>query len=340
MDAPPRSTILMVPRDTFSGFPSSMENVARHRENGARMLVLDAGSPARVRRRLADLAVAHDVALIRVDPYLSPNEARNLAMRYVTTEFAVFIDNDARVEHGWLEALETCATETGAALVAPVTMSAELGVEEVHQAGGAAHVEDVDGKRMLRNSQAHRGKQVSDLATSQRSVTEEGEFHGLLTDCDWFRRVGGLDEAFLSLYDHTDFRMRVREAGGTVWAEPGSVVTYGRPRFIDWRDVPFYVLRWSDAWNHRSCERLVEAWELDIDPTVGVRQWATTRRRYAYRPYTTPFNRAGRLGRPVVDLVDRVAQGRVVSAWERSRGAGRRVEVVHAASWNARSTVP
>ena len=176
---------------------------------------------------------------------------------------------------------------------------------------------------------------ASDLATSRRSVTEEGEFHCLLADRAWFLRVGGLDEEYLSLYDHTDFCMRVREAGGAIWTEPTSVITYGRPRFISARDIPYYVLRWSEAWNQRSCDRLIQEWRLDVDPTVGVRQWATVRRRYGYRPYTTLFNRMGRFGRPVVDLVDRVTQRRVVAAWERSRGERPHVRVVHGATWNA-----
>ena len=45
MDTPPRSTIVMTPRDTFSEFPTSLDNVARHRENGARLLAVDAASP-------------------------------------------------------------------------------------------------------------------------------------------------------------------------------------------------------------------------------------------------------------------------------------------------------
>ena len=299
------------------------------------MLVLDAGSPDSVRRRLEQLAVEHDVGLLRTDRHLSPNQARNLAMQHVTTAFAAFVDNDIRVHAGWLTTLEQCALETGAAAVAPVTVMAERGMQEVHQGGGVARVEVRDGARVYVTSQDHRGEQIDDLASASRSVTEEGEFHCLLVSRDWFNRVGGLDEAFLSLYDHSDFCMRLRDAGGSIWFEPGAVVTYGRPRFIDRRDRRYYVLRWSDRWNQLSAERLVTAWKLDADPSFGQRLWATERRRYGYRPYTTPFNRMGRFGRPVVDLVDRIAQRRVVSAWEQSRSSPLDVHVVNRASWNA-----
>ncbi len=89
--------------------------------------------------------------------------------------------------------------------------------------------------------------------------------------------------------------MHVREAGGSVWFEPEAVVSYGRPRFIDRRDRAFYVLRWSECWNARSRDRFQSVWRLDTDPYRGVANWANTRRRYAYRPFTTPFNRIGSL---------------------------------------------
>jgi hypothetical protein len=337
MDIMPRSTIVMVPRETFSDFASSMDDVARHRERDARMIVIDAASPGPVRRRLEQLAVLHDVALLRVNRYLSPNESRNLAMTYVDTEFVVFIDNDTRVQTGWLRALEDCAIETGAAIVAPTTVMTERGKRELHQTGGLAHITEVGGRRTFENVQDRRGEPVAGFS-AERSMTEEGEFHCTLVDCSWFRKVGGLDEGLPSLYDHSDLAMRVRAAGGQVWFEPGSVISYGRPMFISWRDVPFYVLRWCDDWNERSGARFVTAWKLDIDPSEGPRNWAKVRRRYAYRPYVTPFNRIGRFGRPVVAFIDHVIEARVVASWQRSCAEELRVDVVHRASWDARPT--
>jgi hypothetical protein len=111
------------------------------------------------------------------------------------------------------------------------------------------------------------------------------------------------------------------------------VVTYGRPRFIGARDRAFYVLRWSDEWNACSGHRFRSKWRLDADPVQNAANWARNRRRYAYRPFTTPFNRLGPLGRPVTDLVDRVAQERVVAAWRRAGPARIEPRLTHIASW-------
>jgi hypothetical protein len=155
-------------------------------------------------------------------------------------------------------------------------------------------------------------------------------------DTSWLRKVGGLDPELYSLFEHTDVCMQIRAAGGTVWSEPESVVSYGRPRFIDRRDRAYYTLRWSEDWNERSGRRFQAVWKLDEDPAVRVARWANERRRYAYRPFTTPLNRVGRFGRPVVDLIDRLAQGRVVASWQRSMREDAEPRFAHVASWQPR----
>jgi GT2 family glycosyltransferase len=329
----PASTIIMVPRESFAEGPASVSNVCAHRENGARLVVVDPGSPPRVQRALEDLARRHDFSLIRVDRYLPPNQARNLAIEHLTTKFAVFLDNNVRVSPGWLDALERCATETGAAVVAPTSITIELGRSEIHQMGGEAHVAERDGVRSLRNSHLHQGDAVERRDQATRRTTEEAEFHSVLVATTWLERFGGLDPELLSLYEHTDLCMRVRDAGGSVWFEPDAVVSYGRSRFVDRRDRAYYVLRWSEEWNERSSERFQATWDLDADPYPGIANWTTTRRRYAYRPFTTPLNRIGRFGRPIVDLVDRFAQRRVVARWERSRHDPAPARLSHRASW-------
>jgi hypothetical protein len=166
-------------------------------------------------------------------------------------------------------------------------------------------------------------------------LTEECEFHCVLVNCEWFRRIGGLDEALLSMFEHSDFSMRIRDAGGTIWFEPESVVSFGRPRFIDRRDRTYYVLRWSEDWSTRSSRHFRSVWHLDADPIEEVASWLLEYRRFGYRPFITPFNRMGRVGRPVVDAVDRIAQRRVRSLWERERRSVPAPRFTHRASWQA-----
>src|SRR6476660_1861154 len=241
----PRTTIVIVIREAFASTVATIEAVCRHRENDARVLIVDAGSPRSVQREIKRLAEVHDLGLLRVDRYLAPNQARNLGMEHVTTPFAVFVDNDVKVSAGWLDALEECAIDTGAAVVAPTIITDELGHTEVHHTGGEARIVERDGVRILEETMWDHGESTDGVASLSRSVTGEPEFHCVFVDTDWYRRVGGLDEELLSLFEHTDFAMRIREAGGSVWCEPRALVSYGRPRFIKQPDRAYYTLRWS-----------------------------------------------------------------------------------------------
>ena len=58
--------------------------------------------------------------LLRIDDYRSPNEARNLALPYIESDFVAFVDDDLVFPSGWLERLVECAEDTGAWLVSPV----------------------------------------------------------------------------------------------------------------------------------------------------------------------------------------------------------------------------
>ena len=58
--------------------------------------------------------------------------------------------------------------------------------------------------------------------------------------------------------------MSVIQAGGTVYFEPDSVVTYVSAP-LEWSDLHFYMLRWSNAWELASLSRLREKWQLAED---------------------------------------------------------------------------
>lgn len=95
------------------------------------------------------------------------------------------------------------------------------------------------------------------------------EFHCALVRRSMFEKVGGLDEKMLSTKEHIDFCMTVREAGGSVWFEPASIITYVFPcraRPMSPEDWPFFALRWSNSYGTRSLDHFVRKWGLRTDP--------------------------------------------------------------------------
>jgi GT2 family glycosyltransferase len=263
----PKVTLVVVPRERFSCAQTSLESLYEHTRMPFKLVYVDGNSPAKVRDYLAEQAEIKGFRLIRTDYYLYPNQARNLGAAAVETPYLVFVDNDVVVTPGWLEALVSCAEETGAAVVGPLMCQHEPIHEEIHFAAGESHIwVDKTGRRRLREKMYRQGKAVDQMQLQlQRIETELAEFHCVLVRREVLEKLGGLDEAMLNTKEHLDFCMSVRELGETVYFEPTSLVTYVPGPPLEWGDLHYYMLRWSDEWTLKSLHRLRDKWNLAED---------------------------------------------------------------------------
>ena len=263
----PQVTIVVVPRERFSCTQESLESIYKYTEIPFKLVYVDGNSPAKVRRYLEAQAQAKNFQIVRTDYYLSPNHARNIGLSYVDTKYLVFFDNDVIVSPGWLKALVACAEETEATVVGPLMCQYKPLHKIVHFSGGESHIfTDVKGRRRIREKMYKQGQKVSNVRPKlQRTQTELAEFHCVLVRTNIFERISQLDEAMLNTKEHLDFCMTVAEAGGTVYFEPDSIVTYVPGPPLDWTDIHFYMLRWSDAWTLASLNQLRQKWNLAED---------------------------------------------------------------------------
>ncbi|BAB76902.1 glycosyltransferase family 2 protein [Anabaena sp. FACHB-709] len=277
-------TIVVVPRERFSCTQASLESIYEHTKIPFKLIYVDGNSPTKVRKYLQKQAQEKNFQLIRTDYYLSPNHARNIGLSHVDTKYLVFLDNDVIVSPGWLQALVNCAETTGATVVGPLMCEKEPIHERIHFAGGESHIViDVKGRRHLREKMYKQGHQVSELRSQlQQTETELAEFHCTLIRREIFEQIGYLDEEMLNTKEHLDFCMNVIQAGGKVYFEPDSLVTYVPGPPLEWSDLHFYMLRWSDAWTLASLQRIRAKWNLSEDgyfqtkyKKLGVRRVAT-----------------------------------------------------------------
>lgn len=263
----PLVTIVVVPRERFSYTRTSLDSLYEHTQIPFKLVYVDGNSPQKLNQHLTEQAQIRGFKLLRTDYYLYPNQARNLGMQHVDTKYIAFVDNDVVVSPGWLKALTQCAEETDAAVVGPLMCQYEPIHQEIHFAGGEAHIwKDKLGRRRLREKMLHQGKPVSDVRSQlERTPTELAEFHCVLVRRDIFDQVGPLDEAMLNTKEHLDFCMIVRETGESVYFEPDALVTYvpGPPQEL--ADVHYYMLRWSDQWTLGSLQHFREKWNLAED---------------------------------------------------------------------------
>ena len=263
----PLVTIVVVPRERFSYTHQSLTSIYQNTELPFELVYVDGNSPAPVKEYLAVQAQHRGFELIRTDYYLYPNQARNLGLSKVKTKYVVFADNDIVVQPGWLKTLVDCAESTNAAVVGPLMCQHEPIHAEIHCAGGESRIiVDAKGRRRMREKMYKQGHQTVKMRSQmQRSQTELCEYHCMLVRMDIFEELGYLDEQMLNTKEHIDFCMQVMEAGHQVYFEPDSLVTYVPAVPLQWSDMHYYMLRWSDDWETKSLERMRSKWDLAND---------------------------------------------------------------------------
>lgn len=263
----PIVTIVVVPRERFSYARKSLESIYENTIIPFKLIYVDGNSPHELKKYLKEQSQAKGFSLIRTEQYLYPNQSRNIGIQQVDTQYLVFVDNDVIVSPGWLSALVNCAEETNSSVVGPLMCQHEPIHSEIHFAGGESHIwVDKKGRRRLREKMYSQGKALGHVQTIlRRQETELAEFHCVLVRYSTFEKIGLLDEKMLNTKEHLDFCMMVREAGGSVYFEPTSVVTYVPGPPSQWSDLHYYMLRWSDEWTLKSLHRLQEKWNLAED---------------------------------------------------------------------------
>ena len=309
-------TIVVVPRERFSYSRESLESIYEHTQYPFKLIYVDGNSPAHIRDYLAAQAKQRQFQLIRKDTYLSPNSARNIGLKEVTSKYVVFIDNDVVVSSNWLKPLVDCAETTQATIVSPLLCQGTPIHEEVHCAGGESGVRVESNRRRIIEKIYDQGRRVADVRPKlQQQQTGLAEFHCMLVRTEIFAQIGFLDEALLSTKEHVDLCMMVAAAGGTVYLEPESVVTYVPGPPLEWTDLHYYMLRWSDRWELASLKHLREKWNLSEDEyfqnkykRLGIRRQMTI-----IRPFARKLS-LGNFGFRVINKILR-EMDRVLNRW-------------------------
>jgi GT2 family glycosyltransferase len=311
-------SVVVVPRQRWSFAERSLATVLEHLPDGVQLVYVDGGSPPHISRRLEAAVGEVSGVWIRRDCVLAGNEARNLGVEAATGRYVVFVDNDVVPRAGWLEALVSCADETGAAAVGPIILQGrDESTAVVHSADGDLIIDD----GVLTHVQRH---VLEDLDQAVEAVgrrrTDQLEFHTMLVRREVLDQLGPLDEELKSMGDHEDLMLSIRQAGGEAWVDAASVVAYLTMVPLDPGEVAYWQLRWSEQWNRGSVERFAEKWGLDIDAgwPAGAARWASAERTRWYHGRSRLHHHAGRALRrafntPVLSDPCRRFEQRVVS---------------------------
>jgi GT2 family glycosyltransferase len=279
-----RATVAFVPREVFSTTERSLETLYERTREPFELVCVDGHSPPAVRDYLDRAARERQFTLIRTDGYVTPNQARNLAVQRVATPYVVFVDNDVLVTEGWLGALCDCADATGAWVVGPLYFEFLPEGRRLHMFGGECRITTNDaGQRVYYERHHHAHELRTDVAEPLvRRRTELIEFHTVLVSMQAFRALGPLDEGLLCNAEHGDLCLRVMHAGHEIWLEPSAQITYAPPKRLAAEDEAFFLLRWSEAWASATHRRIDDKWNLTPGnrETARACRWVADHRRY------------------------------------------------------------
>ena len=227
---------------------------------------VDGRSRRSVRHELDRLRDELGFVVLRADRRLTPNQARTIGLREVTTPYVVFVDNDCLVQPGWLTTLLRTAEEQRAAVVGPLYAAGDPVPQRVHVAGGFTILDGAAGERHFQDILRFYNLPWVDLPTDlQRQRCDFAEFHCLLIRTDILVAVGGLDEAMFSTHEHLDLCMRVSAAGGEVWFEPAVVVNFAFPSELRLSDLPYFLWRWSEQATRATLEHFSTKYDIGPD---------------------------------------------------------------------------
>ena len=305
----PQVTIVVVPRERFSHTRSALESIYENTLIPFNLVYVDGNSPQKVQRYLQAQAEEKKFKLVRSDRYLAPNQARNIGLSYANTKYLVFVDNDVVFTPGWLKKLVKCAEETATTVVCPLTCIGEPLHQTIHLAGGEARiVVETRGEQTVRKVHEKHyfvNRLVAEVRDRlHRQRCEFAEFHCMLVRRDIFDQIGLLDEALLSTREHIDFCLNVTQAEGTIYCEPDSVVTYVTGK-LEWSDLPFFFLRWSDDWELASLQHFREKWNLTGKDKYFKKRYKRLGHR-RYKAFLRPFVRNLSLGQTNIWLENRL----------------------------------
>ena len=332
---PPRVTIVLTQRERFSAMQESLNSLLENTPEPFKLVYATGSVSPRTRAWLKRQSRQHGFMHVEAPRPLTPPEARNLGLEHADTEYVVFTENDVVFKSGWLSALVACADETGAEVVAPLTCEGRPIHTIVHHVGSVETNQEAfegapDGQRDFNEEFYLQGKTCDEVADFLvRRKTRSFEMHCFLMRRDVFDRVGVFDPDIVSK-EYLDFSWRLQKSGGGgIWLEPKAVVTFLIPSKADpiaLTDLPYFLLRWSSAWQNRSHDALKEKWGLGEQGFIASRrtisQWRIVEHvaKPALEQVPLLGRRWGFVSRATSLMYAPLALGAAIMAWRYDRG--------------------
>lgn len=276
----PVVTIIITPRDRYTGLDECVEAVYRHTPQPFRLWIMDLDYPEAVigpvRKQLQGRAEVRFFEL----GLRTPMDALREAQPLVDTPAVVLLDNDSRVTEGWLAPL-LAALGDGHAVVTPLILERE-GVDRGaplrnHLYTGEIRVVDVEGTPYLIEHKHFRRTEVPDLPR-ERTQTGTFELHCVLFDGEVFRRI---ELPSMVIREHLDISLQIAAMGRTMVVEPTSVIHFDNlGTRMALADMRFFFFRWGPKLTGPSSRLFERRWGYKFYSEQSMYNWVVRRKAF------------------------------------------------------------
>jgi len=261
-------TIIVNARDRFSTLERCLETLIANTPELGEVIVIIGGAPETLRHRWTQ-RFGTRMRFLFQPHFLNQAQARNIALRQVTTRLAVVMDDDVFVRPGWLSPLIDCQQQTGAVMVVPNILEAE---RTIHTAGNELYVTYVNGKAYGHKELRFHSMPFVEGCNLKRQRTGYGELHCQLVEVEPSLRLGVFDEHIQEVGE-VDFGLTCRKAGREMWFEPASVVYYAIRSPLHAEDIRLFAWRWDMRAIYEGYQYFERKWNMDITESGSFREF-------------------------------------------------------------------
>ncbi len=275
----PIVTIVVTPRDRYSGTVKNLEYLYRHTKENFELVLVDLGYPAPILKEVKAYLADKKNARIATPGKLIPMASLRKIRDSINTPYTMLLDNDSHVTEGWLEPLLKAAEETGAAVVSPVVLE-KSGVDEGaelrnHLFTTQLRVVDVEGSPYLIEHKTFRRALPEELPKTL-TETEAFELHGVLFKTDDLK---ALEIPDMTIREHLDMGMQLKNKGRLMLVEPKSVLLFDNlGTRSELADLEFFNRRWNGRITKASSDLFEKRWGYRFYSEQAMYYWAVRRR--------------------------------------------------------------
>ncbi len=293
-------TIVISPRDRFSGLADCIDNVYEHTdESQFDLIIANLGYPKKEIQEAKNRIANKNNARIISYELMIPMEGLRRVREEIHTPFTFLLDNDSRVSPNWLPPLIETGESTGAAVISPLTLEKD-GVDGAYTRNHIYTVEirivKIKNEHYLIEHKPYR-RELPENIPKETVPTQAFELHGVMFRTQVLKEI---ELPHMTIREHLDIGMQLKAKGELLFAEPRSIIYFdnlgSRAKL---NDLQYFNLRWNRSIGEASHKLFEKRWGYKWYAEQSVYFWCIRRRLYIYLRWAyIPI--------PIANLLDRV----------------------------------